>query len=261
MAVFRARAVAVAAGVPAVFAVIAAVLTVASPVTPATAAEPESAPAAQSAAVQPFAVTHPYVRSGFASLPVAYRVRTEDPVAFITIDDGVHKNAAGLRYVEAKELPVTAFVSTWTIKDRAGYFQRLTRWGSIQNHSATHATFARSTTDLDHEICYSQRALDKAFGSSAWMIRPPYGQGAGRLETQVTSRRCGLSEIVMWDAVVDGGSISISSGELRPGSIVLLHFTPDLEKDLKAAVRAIRKAGLTPADLADYLPAPGSAPA
>ena len=33
-----------------------------------------------------------------------------------------------------------------------------------------------------------------------------------------------------------------------------MHFGPNLEKDLKAAVRAARKAGLRPANLADYLP-------
>ena len=37
---------------------------------------------------------------------------------------------------------------------------------------------------------------------------------------------------------------------------MLLHFTPGLAKDLKAAVRAARKAGLRPASLADYLPDP-----
>jgi hypothetical protein len=60
----------------------------------------------------------------------------------------------------------------------------------------------------------------------------------------------------MWDAVVDDGRLTEAGAGLRPGSVVLLHFTPGLEKDLRTAVRAIRKAGLQPADLADYVPAP-----
>jgi len=252
MAVFRARALAVAAGVPAAFAVLAAVLTVGSPAPTATAAEPE---AAAPVVTLPFAVTRPSIRAEYAPMPLTYRVRTADPVAFITIDDGVHKDAAGLRFVEERQLPITAFVSAWTIKDRARYFERITQWGSIQNHSATHASLERSRTDLDHEICYSQRALARSFGARPWMIRPPYGAGSTRLDMQITAARCGVTDVVLWDAVVADGRLSVTGAELRPGAVVLLHFTPDLEKDLRVAVRAIRDAGLVPADLAEYRPA------
>lgn len=267
MAVFRARAVAVAAGVPAAFALLAGLLTVASPMTVATAAEPRSVPAGVSADVSAavpaatWSVTRDLVRSSRPPMSVSFSVRSADPVAFITIDDGVTKDARGLRFVEENQLPVTAFVSAWTVKDRARYFQRITRWGSVQNHSATHASLARSSTDLDHEICYTQRMLAAAFGTKPWMLRPPYGAGYNRQETQVTAARCGISEFVMWDAVVEDGRLSTVGNDLRPGAVVLLHFTPRLEKDLKAAVKAMRKAGLTPANLADYLPPAPSAPA
>jgi peptidoglycan/xylan/chitin deacetylase (PgdA/CDA1 family) len=258
VAVFRARAVAVAAGVPAVFAVLAGLLAVASTTTIATAAEPPAAaaPAAADATAVGWSVTRDLVRTTRPPMSVSFRMPTTDPVAFITIDDGVTKDARGLRYVEATRLPVTAFVSAWTVKDRARYFQRITRWGSVQNHSATHATLARSSTDLDHEICYTQRKLATDFGTRPWMLRPPYGAGYTRQEVQVTAARCGISEFVLWDAVVEDGRLTEAGGGLRPGAVVLLHFTPDLEKDLRSAVRAIRKAGLRPADLADYLPAP-----
>lgn len=264
MAVFRARALAVAAGVPAAFALLAGLLTVGTTATTATAAEP--APAA--AATAPFGVTRALVRPTGRPMPVSFRLpvsRLEhgavdaDRVVFITIDDGVHKDRRGLRYVERTRLPITAFVSTWTVKDRAAFFSRITRWGSVQNHSATHASLAASTTDLDHEICYAQRALSKDFGTTPWLMRPPYGEGYARMEAQVTARRCGIEEFVMWDAVVEDGRLTEVGNGLRPGSIILLHFTPHLEKDLKAAVRAARAAGLRPADLAAYLPRTGAA--
>jgi peptidoglycan/xylan/chitin deacetylase (PgdA/CDA1 family) len=261
MAVFRVRAVAVAAGVPATFAMLAGLLTVASPMTVATAAEPVvAAPAAPAADVRAvvrggtWSVTRDLVRTTRPPMAVSFAVRSADPVAFITIDDGVTKDMRGLRFVEENRLPVTAFVSAWTVKDRARYFQRITRWGSVQNHSATHASLARSATDLDHEICYSQRALARSFGARPWMLRPPYGAGYSRQETQVTAARCGISEFVMWDAVVEDGRLTEVGNGLRPGAIVLLHFTPRLEEDLRAAVKAMRKAGLAPADLAEYLP-------
>ena len=264
MAVFRARAVVVAAGVPAVFAVLAGLLTVATPVTVATAAERPAAAEvgttaelATSVTAGIWSVRRAAVRTTRPPMSVDFRVPSADRVAFITIDDGVTKDPRGLRYVEATRLPVTAFISAWTVKDRARYFQRITRWGSVQNHSATHASMARSSTDLDHEICYTQRKLARDFGTQPWMLRPPYGAGYDRQETQVTAARCGISELVMWDAVVEDGRLTEVGGALRPGSVVLLHFTADLEKDLRVAVRAMRKAGLRPADLAAYLPAPG----
>ena len=66
--------------------------------------------------------------------------------------------------------------------------------------------------------------------------------------------KCGIEQIVMWDASVGYGKISYANSKLRPGSIVLMHFSPKLKRDLKLAVKKIRAAGLTPANLADYLP-------
>jgi peptidoglycan/xylan/chitin deacetylase (PgdA/CDA1 family) len=263
MAVFRARAVAVATGVPAAFALLAGLLTVASTMTVATAAEPQSAAAEVGAVASAgtWSVTRDLVRSTRPPMAVSFSVPATDAVAFITIDDGVTKDMRGLRFVESNELPITAFVSAWTVKDRARYFQRITRWGSVQNHSATHASLARSATNLDHEICYTQRALARAFGAKPWMLRPPYGAGYARQETQVVAARCGISEFVMWDAVVEDGRLTAIGDGLRPGAIVLLHFTPKLAEDLRATVRAMRRAGLTPADLADYLPPAQDAPA
>jgi peptidoglycan/xylan/chitin deacetylase (PgdA/CDA1 family) len=254
VAVLRARAVAVAAGVPAAFAVLAGLLTVGSTTATATAAEP--ARVVSAADQRPWSVTRDLVRTARPPMSVTFHLPTAERVVFITIDDGVHKDAKGLRYVEATKLPVTAFLTTWTIKDRARYFSRITRWGSIQNHSATHASMALSTTDLEHEICYSQRALAKDFGTTPWLMRPPYGAGSARMETQVTAARCGIDDFVMWDAVVEDGRLVEVGNGLRPGSVILLHFTPNLVRDLKAAVRAARAAGLKPADLTDYLPAP-----
>lgn len=249
MVVPRARALGVAVGVPTAFAVLAAVLGIAARHPSALAEEPVAA----AAVVVPFAVTRPDPRTAYRPIPVTYRVGTTDPVAFITIDDGVHKPDDALAFVEAHALPVTAFITSWTVKDDADYFRRLTAWGSIQNHSASHASLAADDTDLFHEICYAQRALHRDFGMTPWMMRPPYGEGAERFGANVLAHRCGVSEFVMWDASVSHGRVRLATGRLDPGSIVLLHFGPDLARDLRAATDAIDEAGLAPADLADYL--------
>lgn len=249
MVVPCARALGVAVGVPTAFAVLATLLAVTAPHPGAQAEEAVAAPAV----VAPFSVTRADPRIGHRRVPVTHRVRTTDRVAFLTIDDGVHTPDDALALVEERSLPVTAFLSTWTIKGRADYFRRLTAWGSIQNHSASHASLAEPDTDLFHEICYAQRALRREVGAEAWMMRPPYGEGSHLFGTHLLARRCGLQEIVLWDATVSQGRVRLATGRLRPGSILLLHFGPDLARDLESATRAIARAGLVPADLADYL--------
>jgi peptidoglycan/xylan/chitin deacetylase (PgdA/CDA1 family) len=259
MAGLRARVLAVSTGVPIAFALVAALLTLGSPGPAATAAEPSPAvarataplPASDSAAR--WYVTMDLVRPAHAPLDITYRERSDDKVVFITIDDGVHKDRRALKLVQQWRLPVTAFLSTWTVKNRAPYFRAITTWGSIQNHTSTHASLARSTTDLEHEVCAAQRTLTRDFGQQPWLLRPPYGVGADRMEVQVTAERCGIARVVMWDAVVDKGKLLVPGGRLRAGDIVLLHFTPELAKDLKVAVKAAHKAGLRPADLATYI--------
>lgn len=197
------------------------------------------------------AVDRPSARAG--KVRVSYSVDTRDPVAFITIDDGVHKPADALDYVQQQQLPVTAFLTTWTVGNDADYFTDFTRWGSVQNHTVNHASFTDSATNLNTEICKAQRLLRKDFGSRPWMLRPPYGSGSDRSDVKNTAQGCGINQIVMWDASVNRGKVVKARGELRPGSIILLHFRPELKSDLEATVKAIRKAGLEPADLADYL--------
>lgn len=191
---------------------------------------------------------------GVPDLRPIYRVRTKDPVVFITVDDGVYKSVAARKLVERRNVPITSFLTAWTVKDRARYFERVSANGSIQNHSATHASFALSATDLDHEICYSQRKLGSEFDSQPWMIRPPYGAGADSPRLRAVARRCGISQIVMWDTVIEDAQVQYRYGKLRTGSIILLHFGPDLDEDLRTALRLANKAGLRPANLAEYLP-------
>jgi len=189
-----------------------------------------------------------------------YRIKTKDKVAFITIDDGVYKPQNALAYVRANKLPVTAFLSAWTIKDSREYFDEFAQWGSIQNHSATHASFAKKSTDLDHEICYVQKRFGKKYDWYPWMLRPPYGAAQDSRAVRRMGEKCGIQQIVMWDASVGRGKISYANSKLRPGSIVLMHFSQQLKRDLKIAVKKIRDAGLTPANLADYLPRESAVP-
>ncbi len=192
--------------------------------------------------------------SGIPIPASVYRIKTTDRVAFITIDDGVFKPQGALDYVSKNKIPVTAFLSAWAIKGSASYFDEITKWGSIQAHSATHASFAKPTTDLQHEICYVQRRYKKQYGWNPWMLRPPYGAAHDSQQVRGVAQSCGIQQMVMWDVVIGKGKVSYRNQGITNGSIILLHFDKDLERNLKLAVKKIKAAGLTPGNLATYLP-------
>lgn len=185
-----------------------------------------------------------------------YRIKTTDKVAFITIDDGIVKSRAARDYIEKYQIPVTTFITTAQIKDRAAYFQRVSKWGTIQNHTTSHRSFANPRTNVKAQICNAQPIITSNFGMQPWMMRPPYGDAADAKRVRVASNACGIRDIVMWDAYVWFGRIAYKDGKLKPGSIILLHFTKSLPEDLRIAMRLIKRAGLEPANLADYLQPP-----
>ena len=194
------------------------------------------------------------------ALPVTYRVDTKNPVVFITIDDGIVTSQAGLEYVEKHRIPITSFLTSSQVTDRkVRYFERISRWGSVQNHTTTHASLATSDARLiKSQVCPVQVDFRRTFGTKPWMLRPPYGAGPDGHVLHDVVRRCNITDIVMWDTVVEQGRISYRYGDgLRPGSVILLHYSSNLAADLKVAVSAARAQGLRPASLADYLQDPG----
>jgi peptidoglycan/xylan/chitin deacetylase (PgdA/CDA1 family) len=200
-------------------------------------------------------ITGSSVAHGSELKPI-YRIDTNDKVAFLTIDDGWEKSSAIRDRIEASEIPVTTFITTQAIGDRAPFFERVSRWGSIQNHSISHQRFGASNTNLRQEICGAQRRITRTFGTQPWMLRPPYGDAANSPRVRSVARSCGITHIVMWDALVWNGRPAFRDKGLKPGSIILLHFNKYLEKDLAVALRLMKKAGLKPANLDDYLRPP-----
>jgi len=197
------------------------------------------------------------------SLDVVWRVETDDPVFFITVDDNIRDQGvadAGLEVVRANKIPLTAFLTTNYIEGDTDYFDAVTAYGgSIQNHTVTHPFFNDPSSDPYFEVCTAQERLSAQFGDTPWMMRPPYGEpyfsGASAAALEDASAGCGVNRIVMWSAVVDNGNISFNPGpSLRPGDIVLFHFwDPKFAEGLQMILDIGRANGLSPAPLEDYL--------
>ena len=194
-----------------------------------------------------------------ATLPIVYRVDTDDPVVFLTIDDGIITPTDARDWVRRGRLPITSFLTSSVIRGRQEYFAAISRRGSVQNHTVSHPSLDTFRGDLRTQICPLQSRYRTDFGERPWMLRPPYGAGARLSRVHDAARDCGITHIVMWDAVVDRGVLTTWNGQrLSRGSIILMHYSARLLTDLQVAVRAARDQGLQIAALEDYLPAPGA---
>lgn len=191
-----------------------------------------------------------------ASVQVHSHVETTDPVFFITIDDGMKRPDGALQYVEDNQIPVTAFLTEWTTPGHADYFNAFTQFGgTIGNHSMTHASYTDPKTDVNFEICNTQKVFTDRFGYRPFLLRPPYGNGYDNSDIQNIASSCGITDIIMWNVVVhdDGQQIDYIKPGLHAGDIVLLHFTDDIETALRHIMQVGADAGLHPAPLTDYL--------
>lgn len=182
-------------------------------------------------------------------------VETEDPVFFITIDDGLKKSAAVRDFIAANQIPVTAFLTEYAVRNHTDYFQDVTAYGgSIQNHSMVHGAFNDPETDVQWEICETQDRFEKQFGTRPWMLRPPYGAGPKDPEVLQYAEECGINRIVLWNVLVtDTNEVEYWDAPLRAGDIVLFHFVDGLEVGLEKILELGREQGLRPAPLEDYI--------
>jgi peptidoglycan/xylan/chitin deacetylase (PgdA/CDA1 family) len=193
-------------------------------------------------------------------IPYLSRVPVTQPVAFLTIDDGFLKNPEAPKLFAAAGIPVTLFLTTDAIQDDVPYFDRLRTYGAvIEAHTISHPEMrGRSYGFQRHQICDGTDRLAQWYGRRPVLFRPPFGDKDHT--TLRVAKECGLRAGFMWKETVDKGKVRYQEGKtVQRGDIILMHFRPAFVKDFLAALRAIRRAGLTPALLEDYVPldAPG----
>lgn len=189
-------------------------------------------------------------------------VKTTDPVFFITVDDGGVRDQSALEYVRRHRLPVTTFLTASVVQENWDYFAKMSRYDAVQNHTMTHKALSLSGTNLDYEICVTQRLFRRNLGEKPWLLRPPYGAGwmapYGRTD-EITSvaGRCGITRVVLWNVVVlSDSTVQFASTPYQRGDIVLLHYNANLKDNLRTIVAAYAARGLKPASLSQYLPTP-----
>ncbi|MEF9905819.1 polysaccharide deacetylase family protein [Streptomyces sp. P9-A2] len=158
--------------------------------------------------------------------PVFTTVPTEEKVVFLTIDDGAEKDPAFLRMMSELEIPYTAFLSDYVIKDDYGYFEKMRDRGvGLHNHTLNHPYLpGLSYARQKDEICDMQDVIEKRYGERPVLFRPPFGNY--NKDTLRAAKACGIEYAPLWneEVFVDRWDYREGDRELHPGDIVLTHF-------------------------------------
>ncbi|MEV8517877.1 polysaccharide deacetylase family protein [Dactylosporangium sp. NPDC051484] len=181
-------------------------------------------------------------------------IPTDQPVAFITIDDGWTKVPEAEALLKAAHVPVTLFLEINAIKADPGYFTRLEQDGAvIEAHTISHPELKGKSYDVQrHEICGGADELAKLYGRRPVLFRPPFGDKDAT--TLKVVHDCGMKAAFFWKETTDKGIVRYQEGNVvKPGDILLMHFRPAFVEDFLAVLQAISNAGLTPARLEDYI--------
>ena len=232
------------------------------PASPTSSQTPPPSPSASRASEEPAVVTpSPDVSAPTSApglVPVVHRIETRDPVVFITIDDGYEKDPAVVALLRARHVPVTAFLAVTALQSNHDYFSEVQKatGQSVQDHTLTHPFLSRLSYDRQrHEICGAADQLTTWYGARPWLFRPPYGDYSAT--TRRAAKDCGMTAIVLWDVSLPHRVLRYASGSsFHAGDILLVHWRPNLARDLPVALDAIQRAGLRVAALQDYLPRP-----
>jgi len=217
-------------------------------------------------------------------MTVTYRVPTDSPVAFITIDDGYFTDPDADAFMQATPVPVTQFLTYYAAS--SGAYPPPTSGAGLAHIQALRL-YQTGTSEEKRVGCHQKEHLDyrgqsvadqqAAMGAAAdWLggadmfnwrprlFRPPYGQYDDA--TLAACANAGMPQLVLWTHAFEQPSLELVAeyGTIVPqaGSIFCLHHPsqPDqngyLLTQLQAALAAIEQANLYPAYLHDFLGAP-----
>ena len=187
--------------------------------------------------------------------PMLASIETDQPVAFLTIDDGFVRHPEALQLLKEANIPVSLFLVSGVVDDVPGYFSDLQAAGAtIEAHTIDHEILKGRSYDFQHdEICGSADQLGQLFGQRPTLFRAP--GGSYDQTTLQAAGDCGMKGVFFWREAVNNGELQFQRPDhvVHPGDIILMHFRDTYVEDFLAAVNGIAASGLTPARLEDYV--------
>lgn len=213
------------------------------------------APTATTAPRWPITPVKPLPASG--SVPVLSKVATEDPVVFLTIDDGMVRDRRVVELIETFRIPVSVFVNEGPMRADPDFFLRMTAFGgSINSHTRSHPKLAGMSSSAQRsQICGMKDVIGEYAFAPGHLFRSPFG--ITNITTQTVASSCGINAVLFWHVALNDGRVQYQQGhELQRGDIVLAHFREDLYDNITALYWQAASQGLTIAPIEAYLPLP-----
>jgi hypothetical protein len=173
-------------------------------------------------------------------------IPTTDRVVFITIDDGCYKDKSVKSFLLKTRWPITNFINP--INYIPDYFI-----GDFQNHTTNHLNMKNISYETQvSEITSASDFFENLTGIRPTLFRPPYGEF--NKSVVKAAEAAGIKWIVNWQASVNNSGIVRWFGNtLKCGDIILLHYVPDLNKQLLMLEKELIRLKLIPARLLDYI--------
>jgi peptidoglycan/xylan/chitin deacetylase (PgdA/CDA1 family) len=170
---------------------------------------------------------------------------------YITVDDGWTPSLRVLDIMRQTHLPVTAFLIEQAAQRDLPYWRAFVQaGGAIEDHTVSHPDLTKQTlSQATAQWGQARLMLGRWFGRAPLMGRPPYG--AFNRAVQAAAYRGGLKALVGWSATIDDHDrVRTWDGKgLEPGEIVLLHWVPDLDRQLATLLAVIHAEHLRPMPL------------
>jgi peptidoglycan/xylan/chitin deacetylase (PgdA/CDA1 family) len=182
---------------------------------------------------------------------VWYRIPTRDKVVFITIDDGFTVTPELAKVLKRHKVPITTFAIAKPMERNKEWFLARDNM-TFENHTVNHRSLTfLSVRAQQREICGANRRVARLTGTTPVLFRPPGGNFTAK--TKRAMANCGLEHLVMWNVIAEGNVLRMPKGGLKRGDIILMHYLKSTASTLELLLRQIKKDGLRPALLRDYL--------
>lgn len=180
------------------------------------------------------------------------------PLVGLTIDDGWTSRDAVLDVIQAKDIQPTLFLAGRPIAGDYGFIARALNAGcEIANHTMDHYDLTKQSysyiqKDLaDFEALVTQNVTG---ASTKPFMRP---SGGSLNQTVIDASASAGYRPVLWSISTGDGSASTTPSQMvsyglagvRPGSIILMHFSARAITALPALVDGLRAKGLEPVSL------------
>lgn len=175
--------------------------------------------------------------------PVISRVETNDPVVFLTMDDGLTRLPEGLRAFREMGVPASLFLVDGPIEADPEYFRSMP--GTlVESHTQSHASLpGLSQQRQQEEICGNANLIERTYGRRPVLFRPP--GGSYDEATRRAAAACGMRAVVTWEENVNYDVVEFRHVPyFRPGDIILMRFRPQIVQELHVVKQRVEAAGL-----------------